>query len=225
VTVDTVAVHRTDYFINGQVQMLRARSIAQKRHCESQGFDKNREFKEWVASNGAVSCGSEVRRLQSYRRVTFGDQPQLFENVEGNAEGGAVSTPPFTEEVLINSEWGIDDDVSSHPSIDHRERLTWRLAPSRILIRPTEKRYRVSYDMDLPPFLAGADASSEEEEDYLDDNLDGELIDGEKLEAPEADDDLIMNTPDDRPGQVHTTETYKVHLAAEHQDCNVNPGF
>jgi len=35
VTVDTVTVHRADYFVNGQLQMLRARSITQKRHRES----------------------------------------------------------------------------------------------------------------------------------------------------------------------------------------------
>jgi len=161
--------------------MLQARRVAQKRHRESPGFDKNREFKEWIASHGAVSCGSGVGRPQSYRRVTFDDQPELFENIEGNAEGGAVSTPPPTKEFGNNSEWGVDDDGSSHPSKEHKELLTWRLAPSRILIGPTKERYRVSYDMDLLPFQAGADTSDEEEADYLDVNLDGELIDGVKL--------------------------------------------
>jgi len=75
--------------------------------------------------------------------------------------------------------------------------------------------------MDLLPFQVSANASDEEEADYLDVNLDSELIDGVNLEAPEADDDLIMNTPDDKPGQVHTTETYKAHLAAAHQDSDV----
>jgi len=74
--------------------------------------------------------------------------------------------------------------------------------------------------MDILPFQAGADASYEEETDYLDVNLDGKLIDGVKLETPEEDDD-----PDDRPGQVHsTTETillYKAYSAAAHLDSNV----
>jgi len=160
-----------------------------------------------MASNGAVEpCGSDVGRPQSSRRVTFEDQPDPFENAEENAEGGAVSTPPPTEAANTNSEWGVEEDVSSHPSIDRRERVIWKLAPSRILIRPTEERYRVSYDMDLLPFQAGADESSEEEEDYLDVNLDGELIDGVKLETPEIDDDLNVNQSDDRPVQVHSTD-------------------
>jgi len=71
--------------------------------------------------------------------------------------------------------------------------------------------------MDLLPFQAGSDASNEEETDYLNVILNGELIDGVQLETPEADDDT-----DDRPGQVHsTTETYKAHSAAAHLDSNV----
>jgi len=69
--------------------------------------------------------------------------------------------------------------------------------------------------MDLLPVQAGADAS--DQPTYLDVNLDGELIEGVKLETPEEDDD-----PDDRPGQVHsTTEKYKAYSAAAHLDSNV----
>jgi len=46
VTVDTVVVRKTDYFVDGQLQILRARSVAQKRRRESPGYDKNWEFKE-----------------------------------------------------------------------------------------------------------------------------------------------------------------------------------
>jgi len=106
-----------------------------------------------------------------------------------------VLTPTPTEKVLTNSEGGVDENVYSHPSIDQKERTTWRLASSRILIRPTKKRYRVSYDMDLLPFQAGADASDDEETDYLDINLDGKLIDGVKLETPKIVDDLIRILP------------------------------
>jgi len=57
--------------------------------------------------------------------------------------------------------------------------------------------------MDLLPFQAGADASSEEEEDYLDINFDGELIDGVKLELTE---DVDCNdTTDDRRSSAHFT--------------------
>jgi len=38
-------------------------------------------------------------------------------------------------------------------------------------------------------FQAGADQSGEEEEDYLDINLEGELIDGVKIELPEEDEE------------------------------------
>jgi len=70
--------------------------------------------------------------------------------------------------------------------------------------------------MDLLPFQAGADDSSEEEESYLDVNLYGELMDGVKLETPEIDDDLNVNQPNDRPGQVHSTDgTYTTSLAIQ----------
>jgi len=78
-----------------------------------------------------------------------------------------------------------DGDVPSYHSIDHRERITWKAAPSRILIRPIEERHRISNDMDLLTFQTGADASSEEEEDYLDIDLDRKLVDGVKLELSE----------------------------------------
>jgi len=68
--------------------------------------------------------------------------------------------------------------------------------------------------MDVLPFQAAADESSKKKEDYLDVNLDGELIDGVKLETPEKDDDLNVNQPDERPTQVHSTDrTYTASLA------------
>jgi len=85
--VDTVAVHKAGHFVDCQLQMLQARSMAQKRQRESPGFNKNQEFKEWIASHGDVSCGSEFGRPQSYRKVTFDDQPKIVENAEGNVEG------------------------------------------------------------------------------------------------------------------------------------------
>jgi len=57
----------------------------------------------------------------------------------------------------------IDRDDFPHPSTKHRERISWHLAPSRILIRPTEERYHVSYNMDIFPFQAGSYASDKEE--------------------------------------------------------------
>jgi len=83
VTVDTVAVHNPGYFVDGLLRMLRARSVAQKRQCELPGFDKNREFKEWVASHGDGYCEPEFGGSRSYRKVTFNDQSQIFEDVEG----------------------------------------------------------------------------------------------------------------------------------------------
>jgi len=49
VTVDTVAVRKVDHFVDGHLQMMHVRSIGQKRQRESPGFDKNKEFKEWLA--------------------------------------------------------------------------------------------------------------------------------------------------------------------------------
>jgi len=126
----------------------------------------------------------------------------------------AEPTPVPTEGV-INNEWGVDGDDSSHPSTEHRERITWHLAPSRILIRPSEERYCVSYDIDLLPFQAGSYASDEEETDYLETNLDGELIEGVKLEVPKGDEDLVETTKG-RPGLVYSTDrTYTASLAIQ----------
>jgi len=69
--------------------------------------------------------------------------------------------------------------------------------------------------MDLLPFQAGSYASDEKETDYLEADLNGELIDGVKLETPEEDEDVISTT-DDRPGQAHSTdETYKAGLVTQ----------
>jgi len=158
---------------------------------------------------GDLGTGS----LRSYRRVTFDDQAETF----GNAEEVAVSASPPIKEVL-NNEWGVDGDDSSHPSTEHRERITWHLAPSRVLLRPTEERYRVSYDMDILPFQAGSYASDEKETEYLDTDLDRELIDGVKLEIPEIDDDVLATT-DDRPVQVYLTNgTCTASLAIQPDD-------
>jgi len=58
--------------------------------------------------------------------------------------------------------------------------------------------------MDLLPFQAESYASDEEETEYLDTNLDGELINGVKLEIPKID-DTVLATTEDRPGQVYST--------------------
>jgi len=89
----------------------------------------SREFKEWIASHGDL----KTAKSRSYRKVTFDDDPiETF----GDAKEVAVSASLPTEEVH-NNEWGIDGDDFPHPSTEHRERITWHFAPSRILIRPT----------------------------------------------------------------------------------------
>jgi len=196
VTADTVAVRKADSLTDRNVQMMSARSIGQKRQRESPGFDRNCEFKEWIASHGDVTGDRKTGGPRPYRRVTF-DQPETFD-----VAGELAEPTPVPTEGVINNEWGVDGDDSSHPSTEHRERITWHLAPSRILIRHTEERYRVSYDMDLLPFQAGSD---EEETDYLETNLDGELISGVKLEVPEGDEDLVKTT-EGRLGQVYSTD-------------------
>jgi len=69
--------------------------------------------------------------------------------------------------------------------------------------------------MDLFPFQAGSYASDEEEAEYLETNFDGELIDGVKLGMLVIDDDVIETT-EDRPGQIYSTDrTYTANLAIQ----------
>jgi len=141
--------------------MMSARNIAQKRQRESPGFDRKKEYKAWIASHDDVTGDLEAESSRTYRKVTFDDE--TFKDAED------VATPaPIPTEGVVNTKWGIDRDDFPHPTTEHRERITWHLAPSRVLIRPTEERYRVSYDLDLLPFQAGSYASDEEEVDYLD---------------------------------------------------------
>jgi len=64
-------------------------------------------------------------------------------------------------------------------------------------------------------YQAGADALSEEEEDYLDINLDGELIDGVKLKLTEDVDLKGETSPDDQSTWTHSTYSDdKAHLLA-----------
>jgi len=198
------------------------RSKAKKRHLDLQEQHENREYR----ARRTRACTVEPYKFnfgqpRSPRRVTFVEQPgQLKDNID-EFICKAIMPPPSSEIDNAKQEWGVDGDVTSHPSIEHRERFTWKLAPSRVLIRPTEERYRVSYDMDLLPFQAGVDAFSEEEEDYLYVGFDGELIDGVKLKLPEEADDQINNTTDDRPVEAHSTnETYTASLAVQ-QGSNV----
>jgi len=139
VTVDTIAVPNSIKLINRHIQMLSARSIGQKRQRESPGFDKNREFREWIANHGNVTDDLETGSSHSYTRVSFDDRNENYQDAED------VTTPaPIPTEVVVNSVWGTDGDDFPHPTTEHRERTTWRLAPSRVLVRPTEERYRVS---------------------------------------------------------------------------------
>jgi len=187
--------------------MLRARNVGQKKQRESPGFDRNHEYKGWITSHGDVTAKLETGGPRFHRRVTF-EQPETFDDAEEPTE----PTPVLSEEI-VNNEWGVDGDDSPHPSTEHRERVTWHLIPSRRLIRPREGRHRESYDMDLLPFQAGSYAS--DEKDYLKSNLDGNLIDRVKLEAPEEDID-VTETTDDRPGQAHSTdETDTAWLASQ----------
>jgi len=78
VTVDTVAVQEADSLIDRHVQMMSARSLGQKRQRESPGFDRNKEFREWIASHGDVTGDLGAGSSRSYRRVTFDDQNETF---------------------------------------------------------------------------------------------------------------------------------------------------
>jgi len=166
ITIDTVAVRATNIIIDRHVEMLKTRSVGQKRQRESPGCDPNREFQEWIASHGDVASDPVVGSSQSHRRVTFDDKNEVF----GDADEAPISTH-IPLEKTVNNEWGVDGDDSPHPSTEHRERYTWRASPSRRLINLTAGRHRESYDLDLLPFQAGSYASDEMEVEYLDTDL------------------------------------------------------
>jgi len=98
VTIDTVAVRKTDSLINKHVQMLRTRSIGQKRQHEAPGFDKDYEYRNWIASHGDVAGDLCVRRSMSYKRVTFDDE--TFGDTE------EVATPAPISTAVVNTEEG-----------------------------------------------------------------------------------------------------------------------
>jgi len=62
--------------------------------------------------------------------------------------------------------------------------------------------------MDQLPFLVGADASSEEKEDYLDLDLDGNLVTGVKIELPEEDEEEPAIYPSCSPTTTYPDEQH-----------------
>jgi len=125
-TIDTVAVRTTNINIDRHIQMLKTRSAGQKRQREAPGFDKDYEYRNWIASHGDVAGDLDVRECTSHRRVTFDDE--TFRDTE------EVATPAPIPTAVVNTEWGIDGDDFPYPSTEHRERVTRRLAPSRRMI-------------------------------------------------------------------------------------------
>jgi len=168
--------------------MLKTRSTGVKRQHESPGIDANRRYLHWVASLGDETGGACVSRIQSHRRVTFDEDRETFKEADETPQSTSIPT-----EETVNSEWGVDGDGPPHPSTEHRERITWRLAPSRRHISYNKGRYQESYDLDLLAFQAGSYASDEEETRYLEADVDGRLIKGVQLETPE--DDYIPKLP------------------------------
>jgi len=198
--------------------MLKTRSAGQKRQCESPGFDPNREYREWIASHGDVAGDPGVSSSQSHPRVTFDDKNEIL----GDADEAAIPTPIPLEE-SVNNEWGVDGDDSPQPSVEHRERFTWRLAPSRRHNNLTARRFKESYDLDLLPFQAGSYASDGDETDYLEAYIFGPLIKGVQLEIPEEDADFT-ETPDDKPIQAHSNPTIATgDLASEPEKTASTP--
>jgi len=132
---------------------------------------------------------------------------------------------PATDNAVkkINYEWGRDGVDFPHPATEHRERYTWRLAPSRVHTSLAEPRHRESYDMDFLAFQAAADASDEEESSYLEVDLCGNPVKRVPTESPETDDEYTTTT-DDKPGQAHSTPPVDVSdLANEPQADNQAP--
>jgi len=119
VMINTVAMRKTNSLIDKHIQMLRTRSIGQKRQRDAPGFNKNHEYREWIASHGDVTGDLGVKNSGSYRRVTFDDQDETFENADERAIPAYIPL----EEVVIN-EWGVDGDDFPHPYAEHSERFT-----------------------------------------------------------------------------------------------------
>jgi len=203
--VDTIAVHQADCNIKRNTQLLRTRSIAEKRRGESPGFDTGREYRNWITSQGDVAGDYSEREHIVHRRVEIEDRDETFDDVHDDT----TSIPVLPEEtasspeVNINYEWGGDGVEFPYPSTKNCKRVTWRLAPSRRNINLTAGCHRETYDLDLLAFQAGSNASDEEETDYLEADIDGRLIKGVPLEIPEE--DYILETTNDMPGQAHST--------------------
>jgi len=126
--------------------------------------------------------------------------------------------------------WFEDGCVPLNPSTEHRERTVWKAAPSCLLI-DLNPRFRTPVDTDLLPFQAGVDASSEEQEDYLECDLKGELVGCVGIELLEDDEDIENKEPrknepdpDDKYSCTHSTnDKDTVHLAIHWQEDNI-PG-
>jgi len=159
ITLDTVAVQQTDRTVDKHLPILKTRSTGVKRQQESPGIDANRRYLDWVASPGNETGGACVSQIQSHRKVSFDEKRETFKDADETPQ----STPILTKET-VNSEWGVDGDGPPHPSTEHREQITWCLAPSRRHISYKEGRHRESYDLDLLAFQAGSYASDEEEQ-------------------------------------------------------------
>jgi len=77
--------------------MLKTRNAGQKRHLGSPGFDKNFEYRNWIASYGNVAGDLDIRDRTSHRGVTFNDE--TFKDSE------VVITPVPIETVNVSVEW------------------------------------------------------------------------------------------------------------------------
>jgi len=211
VTVDTIAVKKHVYHVARQLQMLKARSAGQKRPREAPGYSRNRDFNDLFASHGDVAGEATKEQPRNHRRVTFARPEKTEEINEYN---------PIPSEETVNSEWGVDGVDFVHPSIEHHERFTWRLTPSRRSINLTAGRHREFYDLDLLAFQAGSYASDKEKTEYLETDIDGNLIKGVQLELPE-DDYIPAEKPDDGPIEVYATATYAEACLSNRPDCEL----
>jgi len=179
--------------------MLKTKSAGVKRQHEPPGVDANQRYLDWVASLGDETGRAGVNQFQSHRRVTFDEDGEVLKDVKDTPQPALIPT-----EETVSSEWGVDGDDPPHSSTEHRERITWRLAPSKRHISYKEGRHQESYDMDLLVFQAGSYASDEEETSYLEADINGRLVKGVQIETPE--DDYIPGITDDMPVQAHSTQ-------------------
>jgi len=74
-----------------------------------------------------IGLDAEARRTRNEATALAAEKTELAEQLESTAE----------QLESTKKKWGADEAVTPTPSTEHRERITCKAAPSRVLLRPT----------------------------------------------------------------------------------------